>query len=99
MAKKKGKRGKKSISLADLVVGGNAIAQMVEPFITAGIVEKVKAGDWAGTVAAFKQGGKEAASIGNLLQTAGPVLGLAIVRRILKAIGRRSPTVLGFRAV
>jgi hypothetical protein len=89
--KKTARKGKRSINIAKLAVGANAIFQMVEPFVSAGAIEAARNKDVAGFIAAIKAGSKEAVSIANMLEAAGPAVVLAIATKVAKMTGAPRP--------
>jgi hypothetical protein len=87
-AKRSSRRSKKSFN----------IASMVEPFLTAGVVAAIQAKDLGALIVALRAGGKEATSVANLIQAAGPVIGLKLLRKLASGLGVSSPRIAGIRA-
>lgn len=96
--KTKSRRSRKGFSIAGTAVALNAVIQGVEPYISAGIIDKVKAKDWKGTIEALKTGSKEAASMANLLEAVGPAVGLAVLKFALRMFHAPNPSLKGVRA-
>lgn len=91
-------RSKKSFNIASAAVNANAVLQMVEPFVSAGVIQAIQSKDWPGMIAAIRAGGKEATSAANLLEAAGPVIGYRILKKVASRIGVSSPRIAGIRA-
>ena len=90
--KSRGGRGK-TVNIASIAVAANAIFQMVEPFVTAGVIEAAKSRDPAAFIAAVKTGGKAAVSFGNLLEAAGPAVVLGVAKKVASMVGAPRPHV------
>lgn len=89
--KRSGSRRSKTINIAKTAVGLNAVVQMVEPFITAGALQALAAKDPGAFIAAIKAGSKEAISVANLLEAAGPAVVLAVGRKVASMVGAPRP--------
>lgn len=84
--KKKKTRSKKqkTISVLGFAVTLNAFIQILEPYVTAGIIPAAKAKDAAAFLAAVKAGTHDSVTIQNLLEALGPVGALGVARAIAK---------------
>lgn len=92
MARKKGRARKGKQSWVDLVLSANAGLQFAEPFIQRNVHGAVMSGDLQGAVTAGREAGKEAASIKNIAEAAGPYVLKKVIMRFVKV---RSPKIGG----
>ncbi len=100
MARKKStrRRVKKTTSLLATAVAANALGQVVEPYVSAGAIQAIQAGDIPAFIASLKVGTKEAVSLANILQAAGPALTLGVMKKLARAAGVTAPKLGTIRA-
>lgn len=87
------RRGKAGLNIAKTLVSGNAIFQMVEPSVRAGLVQALQSGDVNAIMTAIKTGAKDAVTAKNLTEALLPVVGYGVVKKLLGGLGIRSPRV------
>lgn len=88
---------KSKASWADLAADANIAFQLAEPMLPA--VAAAMKGDAAGAMAAGRAGIKEAIAPKNLVEAAGPKVGLGLAKKALSFFGVRSRHKFGGRKV
>lgn len=83
----------KLMNVAKTLVATNAVFQMLEPSVRAGLIEAVKSGDVPAIITAIRTGAKDAVTAKNLTEALLPVLGYGIAKKVASGIGIRSPRV------